>query len=48
MIAQAFVNIAFVKIYQRFGDAATRTGEAGEHFKWAIRLVSFQMMVTVI
>lgn len=48
MIAKAFVNITFVKTYQRFGDAASGAGETRKHFKRTDRLAALQMMVTII
>ncbi len=41
MVGNAFVNIAFIKKHQRFGDAAAGAGEARKHFKGAKRLVGF-------
>jgi len=48
MIAYTFVNITFIKIYQRFGNAATGAGKTGKQFKRAQRLVSLQMMIAII
>lgn len=48
MIAEAFVNIAFVKTYQRFGDAAAGAGETRKHFKRAKRLAALQVMIGII
>jgi len=47
MIADTFIKIAFIKIYERFGNTATGAGKTREHFKRAEGLVGFQVMVTV-
>ena len=48
MVAYTFVQVAFIKIYQRFGNAATGAGEAGEHFKRAERLVCFNVIAGIV
>lgn len=48
MIAYTLVQIALVKINQRFSDATTRTGKACKHFKWAKRLIRFQVVVAIL
>jgi len=48
MIADAFVNIAFIKINKRLGDAAPGAGEASKHFKRAKGLAGIQMMIPVV
>lgn len=41
MIAYTLIQIAFIKVYQRFSDAATGAGKTRKHFKRAKRLVCF-------
>lgn len=48
MIRQTFIYLAFVKINQRFGDAATRTWKASEHFERTKRLIGIEMVVAVV
>lgn len=48
VIGNAGGHISFVKINDRFGDAARRARKPGEHFKRAKRLVAFKMVITVV
>ena len=48
MIAYTLVKIALVKINQRFSDATTRTWKTCKQFKWAKRLICFQVLVAIL
>ena len=48
MKAYTLIHITGIKKHQRFGNAATGARETRKHFKRTKRLVSFQVMGTVI
>ena len=48
MIADTFIPIAFIKIYQRFGDTAAGAGKTRKQFKGAKGLVGLQVMIAVL
>ena len=48
MIIQTFVQIPFIKINQRFGDAATRTRKTSEHFERTKRLLGIEIVVAIV